>query len=767
MKRLYLACFFLVMVNTMTLAKSDPVPLIYQPLVPASVAPGGNGFALTINGIGFASDAVVNWNGSPRVTSVVSSSTVQATINAADVASAGTASVTVTNPAKRNRTSNVVFFPIRNKTAKVAFSIDPHLTAGGAIAVGDFNNDGKLDVAVGNGSVIDVYLGKGDGTFRKPIQSNVNINPGFMVAADVNNDGKLDLLVAVANPGPIVVTVVLGDGTGKLTQGATYGPSNDTGGYMAVGDLNGDGNLDFVVSGQSTGGGGTAVYLGSGDGTFQHAGVTSGFGVPVLGDFNGDGKLDIAVPNGFGDGYVDVCFGNGDGTFQNCSFYTTDQPVTAVTAADVNGDGKLDLITDGVAVLLNNGDGTFSLGITVPVGGNGGSNPIGVGDFNGDGKLDLVVPAVNFSSSQQSLAILLGRGDGTFRNPIEFDAGSYTGLVGLGVGDFDGTGELGVAVADTQTSLFLQSPASMSPTSLSFGNQNVGTRSKPQTDTLTNIGPSTLPIEKIGITGANPKDFAQTNNCPSSLPTGHSCRIKVTFKPTQQGSRSASLSVSYKGIGSPQTVPLSGTGVSVTVSLTPSKLKFATQLIGTTSLPQTATLTNTSNQVVNISNISTSGPFQQTNNCPSSLQPNGSCQIQVEFDPQAKGPATGKLSVTDDASGSPQTVALSGTGTVVELSPVGVNFGDQKVGTKSSPVPVTLTNKGKTSLSISQITITGKDAGDFAQKNNCGSSVPPQGQCKISVTFSPTAKGTRSAAVSVSDDGGGSPQAVSLSGTGT
>jgi hypothetical protein len=772
MKRLCSACLFLILISTMALGASTPVPFINQPLVPASVAPGSNGFTLTINGTGFASDAVVNWNGSPRATSVISSSTVQAAISAADVAKAGTASVTVTNPAKANRTSNVVYFPIRNKAAKVAFSIDSHLNASGAIAVGDFNNDGKLDVAVGTNDAINVYLGKGDGTFQKPIQNSIDFAPNFMVAADVNNDGKLDLLASnsLAGDGGVYVTALLGDGTGHLTQGNTYFGENDSGGPLAVGDLNGDGNLDFVISGQSTGGGITRVFLGNGDGTFQlkTGNQADGIGGPVLGDFNGDGKLDLAVPVGFESSTVLVCLGNGDGTFQSCTSYDSKLIATAVTAADVNGDGKLDLITDGVVVLLNNGDGTFSLGPTQQVSMLGGNmNPVAIGDFNGDGVLDVAVMDVFSSYSLQNVAVLLGRGNGVFRNPIEFAAGSVEFFAGLAVGDFNGTGDLGVVAAGSQTLLLLQSVTSMSPTSLSFGNQNVGTKSTPQIVTLRNIGSSSLPIEKIGITGANPKDFAQTNNCPSSLPAGHSCRFKVIFKPTQQGPRSASLSVSYKGAGSPQTVPLSGTGVSVTVTLTPSKLLYATQLINTVSSPQTATLTNTSNQVVSISNISTSGPFQQTNNCPSTLQAGANCQIQVEFDPQAKGPATGKLSVTDDAMGSPQTVALSGTGTVVELLPVGVNFGDQKVGTKSAPIPITLTNKGKTSLSISQIAIIGKDAADFAETNNCGSSVPPQGQCKISVTFTPKAKGGRSAVLKVSDDGGGSPQSVSLAGTGT
>lgn len=272
---------------------------------------------------------------------------------------------------------------------------------------------------------------------------------------------------------------------------------------------------------------------------------------------------------------------------------------------------------------------------------------------------------------------------------------------------------------------------------------------------------------KIGINGTDPHDFAQTNNCGSGLPAGSNCQIQVTFTPQQQGSRSASLYVNYHSAGSPETVSLSGTGVAATVSLTPSNLTFSTQLVHTTSSPQPATLTNTGQVPVTISNISTSGPFSQTNNCHSTLQPGGSCDIQVVFTPVKAGPAKGVLSVTDDAEGSPHQVSLSGVGTVVTFSPLGVNFGDQKVGTTSSPVPIKLFNKGGTTLSISQITIAGSDAGDFAQKNDCGQSVPAHGHCTITVTFTPTATGQRSASVSVADDGGGSPQSVPLAGTGT
>ena len=115
-----------------------------------------------------------------------------------------------------------------------------------------------------------------------------------------------------------------------------------------------------------------------------------------------------------------------------------------------------------------------------------------------------------------------------------------------------------------------------------------------------------------------------------------------------------------------------------------------------------------------ISNISTSGPFGQTNNCPSDLPAGANCKIEVVFTPTAKGPASGKLSVTDSAKGSPQTVALSGTGREMKLEPKGVNFGNQMVGTKSSPIGIALTNVGTTSPSISGIAIKGTDPGDFS-----------------------------------------------------
>jgi hypothetical protein len=157
----------------------------------------------------------------------------------------------------------------------------------------------------------------------------------------------------------------------------------------------------------------------------------------------------------------------------------------------------------------------------------------------------------------------LGKGDGTFANPLLYPAPAGAGAF-LAAGDFNGDGrtDLVVGSADgvTNAVVFLQTVASVSPTSLAFGNQPVGKKSPPQTVTFTNDKSSTLKIKSVRIIGNNSNEFQQTNNCGPTLPGGGSCRIKVAFKPNARGPASADLVVRYEGTGGPQTAPLSGTG---------------------------------------------------------------------------------------------------------------------------------------------------------------------------------------------------------------
>jgi hypothetical protein len=309
---------------------------------------------------------------------------------------------------------------------------------------------------------------------------------------------------------------------------------------------------------------------------------------------------------------------------------------------------------------------------------------------------------------------------------------------------------------------------SFSPTGLSFGSQMVSATSSTQSITLTNTGNAALTISGIILAGTNPGDFQQTNSCGSSLAAGSNCSITVSFTPSASGARSATVSISDNAAGSPQSAGLSGTGVvsAPAAALSPTSLTFTSQAQGTTSASQAITLTNSGNAALSISAIAASGDFAQSNNCGTSLAAGAHCAINVTFTPTAGGTRTGTLSVTDNAGGSPQSAPLTGTGAggapSAILSPTSLTYSGQLVGASSTAQPLKLTNAGNVALTISSITA----SGDFNQTNTCGSSLAAGANCSISVTFKPSAGGSRTGLLSVTDNTSPSTQSVSLSGTG-
>jgi len=443
------------------------VPFVNQPLVPDTAAPGGAGFTLTVTGSGFVSDSTVNWNGSPRTTTFISSSRLTASISASDIATAGTASVTVVNPTPGGGSSNVAFFPVATPIASPVFSGTAFPTGTGPITVaaGDFNGDGKLDLVIANavaGSV-SILLGEGDGGFQSGASYTLgqgSSTQGFNVAVgDFNGDGKLDFVVA--NHSGNNVSVFLGNGDGTFQAGVNYEVGiNPT--SVAVADFNRDGKLDLAVSNQSCPGGsggppcptGTiSILLGNGDGTFAaHVDYDAGVALNwvTVGDFNGDGKLDLAVANGQGNcagcqSAFTILLGNGDGTFQAPATSFGGVNPASIATADLNGDGKLDLIlVDNIGafyIFLGNGDGTFQTANAI--GYYTDSYPwgnIGLGDFNGDGKLDVVIA----NTGSNDVEIFPGNGDGTFQSPLRISTGSNPR--GIAVGDFNQDGRLDMAV---------------------------------------------------------------------------------------------------------------------------------------------------------------------------------------------------------------------------------------------------------------------------------------------------------------------------------
>jgi hypothetical protein len=320
---------------------------------------------------------------------------------------------------------------------------------------------------------------------------------------------------------------------------------------------------------------------------------------------------------------------------------------------------------------------------------------------------------------------------------------------------------------DAFVSKFSSSPNVGLGPALNFGNVTDGTTSAPQTMTLTNTGNANLTVSNVNITGPNSADFAQTNTCTTVAPQA-TCPITVTFTPSIAGTETASVSVADNAPGSPQVGSLTGVGVGngPAVSFSPTSLTFATQLIGTSSTPQNITLSNIGNASLAVTSVSVGTNYSETNNCVPSVGVGASCTITVTFKPTKPNVISGSVTVTDNATGSPQAVPLTGTGTFVNLSPASLNFGTVVVGQLSTPQTVTLTNTAKFALTIKALKITGADSSDFTETNTC-TTVAVGGSCTITVTFKPTTTGTRTANVSISDGGGGSPQLVPLTGTGS
>jgi HKD family nuclease len=212
------------------------------------------------------------------------------------------------------------------------------------------------------------------------------------------------------------------------------------------------------------------------------------------------------------------------------------------------------------------------------------------------------------------------------------------------------------------------------------------------------------------------------------------------------------------------------------VTLSVASMTFPSATVGTTNTAQPITLTNGGNAALNISGITLTGAnasaFAETTTCTSVLSPGNSCTISTTFTPQSAGNFAAAISIADNVSGSPQTVALSGTGTMVlvpqaALSPASLTFAGTTMGTTSAAQTVTLSNPGTGTLTITGITVTGANAAAFTENNTCGSSLAAGANCTISTTFTPTAVGSFSAAISVADNATGSPQILALSGTGT
>ena len=684
-----------------------------------------------------------------------------------------------------------------------------------ALAAADFNGDGKLDLMIATGFNMDLLLGNGDGTFQgiTKIQPNSAPLPSLVLAADFNHDGKMDFVTSAGGG----AAVYLGNGDGTFQTGVPYLTGAQQG-PLGIGDFNGDGAIDIasVNSYAKT----LTILLGNGNGAFSPVsqlptlpvyqsflfGVGSRAG--AMADFTGDGKPDLALAVGndsYSAGNVVVFPGNGGGTLGTPvvnNFYAT-----ALAPADFNGDTQQDLAyanENGAAVALSNGDGTFGTPNQIFTSAATPAAALATGDFNHDGKADVVVLANGFTTNPP-IYVFLGNGNGTFQGLAPFGLGTSI-PTGIATADFNRDGNLDLAI-----------PLNAAGVALLLGKGD-GTFQAPVMYEATNELPSVIAADFNG--DGNPdmaicgNAFNGVNiylgkgdgtfQTPVAYPTTTSVGGPVVGDFNDDGKLGIVLSMGNPGslvfmLGNGDgtfqpPLPVDGQPVFAAgdfnqdgytdlllaggygslflskplASVYPGYLNFGGESQGSTSVSKIVTLTNVGTSPLAVSNVSTTGDFAATSHCGTSLAKNTSCTIDVTYAPSSLGSAQGTLTVIDNTILGAHSMALFGVGTsssgapTVSLSTNQLTFSTQGAGTNSSPQTVTLTNSGDGVLIITSITA----GGDFHESNHCGSSLNAGANCSILVTFSPRTSGARTGTLTVVDNAAGSPQTVNLSGTG-
>ncbi|MFZ9822510.1 MAG: tandem-95 repeat protein [Gemmataceae bacterium] len=346
-------------------------------------------------------------------------------------------------------TVNSQYIPPLNFKPQTSFAT---WNKGGKVITADVNNDGKQDIVVQNigyaepnsgprYDYVSVFLGKGDGGFNSRIDTPTGSYSNWLGSGDFNGDGKVDFVTP--NYCGESITILLGRGDGSFNRqdisnaGGTTSPS-----FVTTGDVNGDGKIDILTTNQNSSN--VSVFLGRGDGSFQAPNLLSTSAIPnriVLGDFNSDGKMDLVVHTSPGSVPTNTLFlGTGTGSFTANSNIAI---AGELAVGDFNSDGKQDLAgTDGnsVKVLLGNGDATFKSALAFSANGVGAS--IIATDINGDGALDLQLTQFN----NNTVAVLMGNGDGAFKSPVTFGVGS--GPFTVASADFNNDGKRDLVVSN-------------------------------------------------------------------------------------------------------------------------------------------------------------------------------------------------------------------------------------------------------------------------------------------------------------------------------
>jgi len=581
----------------------------------------------------------------------------------------------------------------------------------GNVFVADYSNSAVKEIVAAGGYTTVNSLGSG---FYGPYGVAVDAN-GNVFVADHDANSVEEILA------PAYTTVnTLGSGFS--------GPSGvavDAGGNVFVADTGNSAVKEILAAGGYT----TIVTLGSG--------FTSPSGVAV------DAKGDVFVTDSTTAVVTELAFS----TLPSLSFAGTN--LNAISSPQ-----KMMVINDGNAPLV------FAIPTT-------GANPSLPSGF----VLDSSSTCKQTTPTSSTAFTLAGGASCTLA--IEFQPqapGSASGNVVLTDNSLN---VAGVTQSIAVSGMGVGPIATLSPkTGLSFGSVDEGAASGSGSVTLTNTGNAPLLITSIAVTGANASSFVFANTCGASLPIQGSCTIHGHFAPIALGALTAAVTITDNAIGSQQTIALSGTGVKGPVTLSSYSLSFGSLNVGAASASQYVTLTNTGTAALTISSVAVTGTnassFVFGNNCVTTLAVGATCSIHGHFAPTKGGALTAAITITDNASTSPQTIALSGTGVAlpVTLSAANLSFGSVNVGSASGSQSVTVTNTGTAAVTFASIAVTGADASSFVFANTCGVSLAVGAACTIHGHFAPATTGALTAAVTLTDSAATSPQSIALSGTG-
>jgi len=759
------------------------IPFLYAPLVPGVKLPGSASFTLTVYGTGFASDAVVSWNGAALATTFVKSSELTATVTAADLTTAETGLVTVSNGGVA---SNVDYFQVVKGGYTVGYSKLDDATdlTPSDVTAASFRNNGDNDLAVATGdNTISVLLGNGNGTFQAHAEYPVPGHPSAIIHGDFNGDGKVDL--ATADPYTNEISVLLGNGDGTFQTHQEYATGTEPV-ALATADVNGDGKLDIVVVNLKADT--VSVLLGNGDGTFKpHVDYATGNGPTglAIGDFNGDGALDLAVVNNI-DNSVSILLGSTSdkGTFGGAVAYPAATGANSIVVGDFTSTNVLGLAVGTsnkeVAVLLGNGNGTFQSFVVYPIGAD--AIALATADVNADGKLDLI--SANYNDD--TVSVLLGNGNGTFKAESIYPTSA--GPSGLAIGDFNNDGKLDIATANftaNTVSVLTDSVISITPTIVGFGTNTSGYSYASKPFTLKNSGTSAYTVGSIGWIGTDAADFTTTSNtcnAGTTVPAGKTCTFTVTFSPQASETANAQMTITAPD-GSIYALQAMGVG-NIPINLTPRNMTFpGWQLIGTTTTGMVDTFTNESGVDLYFTLIELTGQneneFSFTTTCAGGgndysvpLGPQAECASTVYFTPNTSGPAHVTQVYYGTYTENKEGLLISGQATAVKVTPPTLTFANTPIGSTSTGV-VTFQNAGSTPMEISSAYFANGTANVFTiQSNTCnfvagvGGSVPANTTCTFTLAFTPTVVGTESATFTIGDADPAPAPTVTVGGVG-